>query len=37
VKPVVGRGWPIPYEEIDERRARCHQQMTPATLTGDGT
>jgi len=28
--------WPIPVEEIDERRARHYQQMKPAILTGDG-
>jgi hypothetical protein len=28
--------WPIPTADIDERRARYEQQMTPAILTGDG-
>jgi hypothetical protein len=28
--------WPVPDEEIDERRARYDQQMKSAILTGDG-
>jgi len=28
--------WPLPVEEIDERRARYRQQMRPAILTADG-
>ena len=29
--------WPIPVDEIDERRARYQQQAKPAILTADGT
>jgi hypothetical protein len=28
--------WPVPVEEIDERRDRFQAQSTPAILTGDG-
>lgn len=28
--------WPIPVDEIDERRARYQQQAKPAILTADG-
>jgi hypothetical protein len=28
--------WPLPVEEIDERRVRHQQEMTLAILTGDG-
>jgi hypothetical protein len=28
--------WPLPVEEIEERRARHHRQMKPAIITGDG-
>jgi hypothetical protein len=28
--------WPVPVEEIDERRDRYQPQMRPAILTGDG-
>jgi hypothetical protein len=28
--------WPVPVQEIDERRDRYQSQMTPAILTGDG-